>query len=134
MTEDTTLGDFASSGSDDDGGVGADPHDPTESDDLDDRANSADALEGEAADDGDVTDERSDCDVEPDESSNPPSDVQSDPASDVPTDPAVQESESVATPATTFACGDYECGTCGREAERVWRDDGEYVCPSCKQW
>ena len=35
---------------------------------------------------------------------------------------------------STYAWGDYACSRCGRESERVWRDDGAFVCPDCKEW
>ncbi|ARS91673.1 hypothetical protein B1756_04320 [Natrarchaeobaculum aegyptiacum] len=51
-----------------------------------------------------------------------------------PSEPAHRDAGAGDTPTTTFARGDYECATCGQPTERVWHDDGEYVCPSCKQW
>ena len=37
------------------------------------------------------------------------------------------------TPAT-YAWGEYTCGRCDRSTDRVWRDDGAFVCPTCKRW
>ncbi|AGB38257.1 DUF7573 domain-containing protein [Natronococcus occultus] len=35
---------------------------------------------------------------------------------------------------STYAWGSYSCRRCDREVERVWRDDGAFVCPDCKSW
>ncbi|WP_254762305.1 DUF7573 domain-containing protein [Natrinema marinum] len=35
---------------------------------------------------------------------------------------------------STYAWGEYTCGRCGAATERVWRDDGDFVCPECKEW
>ncbi|MFP8952783.1 hypothetical protein ACLI4Z_07410 [Natrialbaceae archaeon A-arb3/5] len=35
---------------------------------------------------------------------------------------------------STYAWGEYACRRCGEDADRVWRDDGEFVCPDCKEW
>ncbi|OVE85127.1 DUF7573 domain-containing protein [Natronolimnobius baerhuensis] len=48
-----------------------------------------------------------------------------------------EEDESEATAATelaTYAWGEYVCTRCDAESERVWRDDGAFVCPDCKEW
>jgi hypothetical protein len=35
---------------------------------------------------------------------------------------------------STYACGEYVCTACNIAAERVWREDGAFVCPDCKSW
>ena len=35
---------------------------------------------------------------------------------------------------STYAWGAYTCTRCGESTDRVWRDDGAFVCPSCKTW
>lgn len=146
MTEDTSLTDFASSGSNGEGG-GDSENDREENDDRDagddregaclsdDRVDSASGhaggeseavLEagevGGALADGESDEALADEAVTEVDSTEPPSDsADGDPVAGV-------------TPTTTFARGDYECATCDRTTERVWRDDGEYVCPSCKRW
>ncbi|WP_076609172.1 DUF7573 domain-containing protein [Natronorubrum thiooxidans] len=35
---------------------------------------------------------------------------------------------------STYAWGTYRCRRCDTETERVWRADGELVCPACKHW
>ncbi|QLG49535.1 DUF7573 domain-containing protein [Natrinema halophilum] len=35
---------------------------------------------------------------------------------------------------STYASGEYSCWNCKRTTDRVWRDDGELVCPDCKEW
>ncbi|WP_254521481.1 DUF7573 domain-containing protein [Natrinema caseinilyticum] len=35
---------------------------------------------------------------------------------------------------STFASGDYRCVRCDETTGRVWREDGELVCPECKTW
>jgi len=48
---------------------------------------------------------------------------------------------SVTTPQTageiarsTYAWGEYTCAQCGQATDRVWRADGDLVCPDCKAW
>ncbi|MFC4542508.1 hypothetical protein ACFO5R_11325 [Halosolutus amylolyticus] len=38
------------------------------------------------------------------------------------------------TPLSTYAWGEYTCARCDRAADRVWREDGAFVCPECKDW
>ncbi|WP_254531939.1 DUF7573 domain-containing protein [Natrinema gelatinilyticum] len=35
---------------------------------------------------------------------------------------------------STFASGDYQCFRCDETTGRVWREEGELVCPNCKKW
>ena len=46
--------------------------------------------------------------------------------------------EAPATPAdsghSTYAWGEYACSQCEGTTDRVWRDDGDFVCPDCKEW
>ncbi len=35
---------------------------------------------------------------------------------------------------STYAWGAYTCGRCEETTTRVWRDDGDLVCPNCKTW
>ncbi|WP_121741851.1 DUF7573 domain-containing protein [Natronorubrum halophilum] len=35
---------------------------------------------------------------------------------------------------STYAWGTYACGRCETDTGRVWREDGEFVCPDCKPW
>ncbi|RQH01484.1 hypothetical protein EA472_07155 [Natrarchaeobius oligotrophus] len=42
--------------------------------------------------------------------------------------------DELEAPRTTYAWGEYTCGRCGDACERVWRDDGAYVCADCKAW
>lgn len=35
---------------------------------------------------------------------------------------------------STYAWGTYRCQQCDAETERVWRADGQLVCPACKRW
>ncbi|WP_049922087.1 DUF7573 domain-containing protein [Halopiger djelfimassiliensis] len=42
--------------------------------------------------------------------------------------------DETATALSTYAWGDYTCRRCENPTERVWRDDGDLVCPACKSW
>ena len=35
---------------------------------------------------------------------------------------------------SAYAWGAYRCQQCDAETERVWRADGQFVCPACKRW
>jgi hypothetical protein len=35
---------------------------------------------------------------------------------------------------STYAYGEYVCGSCDAAVGRVWREDGVLVCPGCKTW
>ncbi|ELZ23218.1 DUF7573 domain-containing protein [Natrinema limicola] len=35
---------------------------------------------------------------------------------------------------STYAWGEYICTQCKQSTDRVWRDDGDLVCPDCKSW
>ncbi|WP_312909921.1 DUF7573 domain-containing protein [Natronosalvus caseinilyticus] len=35
---------------------------------------------------------------------------------------------------STYAWGTYTCNRCDSSVDRVWRDDGDLACPSCKEW
>lgn len=41
---------------------------------------------------------------------------------------------SVDAPTITYAWGEYVCDRCGEPSDRVWTDDGAFVCPECKRW
>ena len=87
---------------------------------------------------GESDDEESD----PDSSSESEPNSSDDPESADRTDGAVAvetaaERERDARPnaaLSTYAWGDHACGRCGAESERVWRDNGAFVCPDCKEW
>lgn len=35
----------------------------------------------------------------------------------------------------TARWGEHEvCGVCETETSRLWNDDGQFVCPDCKEW
>ncbi|RQG96686.1 DUF7573 domain-containing protein [Natrarchaeobius chitinivorans] len=38
------------------------------------------------------------------------------------------------TSRSTYAWGTYTCGNCQDETDRVWREDGGFVCSACKEW
>lgn len=54
--------------------------------------------------------------------------------------PPAHDDRDGATPAreesavSTYAWGEYTCSACGDATQRVWRADGELVCPACKSW
>ncbi|MXV61409.1 hypothetical protein GS429_04890 [Natronorubrum sp. JWXQ-INN-674] len=50
------------------------------------------------------------------------------------TQPETNSHESDDTGLSTYAWGEYTCHRCETETGRVWRDDGEFVCPACKSW
>jgi len=35
---------------------------------------------------------------------------------------------------STYAWGEYTCEQCTGTTDRVWRVDGDLVCPDCKTW
>ncbi|MFC7232480.1 hypothetical protein ACFQMM_15790 [Saliphagus sp. GCM10025308] len=35
---------------------------------------------------------------------------------------------------STYAWGTYTCNRCDSSVDRVWRDEDDLVCPSCKEW
>ncbi|ELZ18374.1 hypothetical protein C478_01920 [Natrinema thermotolerans DSM 11552] len=35
---------------------------------------------------------------------------------------------------STYAWGTYTCSHCETAVDRVWRADGDLVCPDCKSW
>jgi len=35
---------------------------------------------------------------------------------------------------STYAWGTYTCSRCETAVDRVWRADGDLVCPDCKSW
>lgn len=35
---------------------------------------------------------------------------------------------------STYAWGTYRCSRCNGDTERVWRSNGDLVCPACKSW
>ena len=37
-------------------------------------------------------------------------------------------------PTAAYAWGNHECDRCDSPTERVWHDDGAFVCPACKRW
>ncbi|MFA9417328.1 hypothetical protein [Natrinema sp. HArc-T2] len=54
------------------------------------------------------------------------------------TDDDGSSSETAPVPKTTiqptYAWGTYTCNRCEQSTDRVWRGDGEFVCPDCKTW
>ena len=48
-------------------------------------------------------------------------------------DPGPSE-RALEAPTATYAWGDRECERCGSPTERVWHDEGAFVCPACKRW
>ncbi|OAQ51985.1 hypothetical protein HTG_15140 [Natrinema mahii] len=38
------------------------------------------------------------------------------------------------TARSTYAWGTYTCSRCETAVDRVWRADGDLVCPDCKSW
>ena len=108
MTDDVTLSDFDSGEATDD-----DP-DPTLSD-----SNSATKVE---------TGERAPED----------SDDGGEPVDGETTDDNARETRDTdvdgETARSTYAWGTYTCSRCDTETERVWRGEGEFVCPACKPW
>ncbi|MFC6719462.1 hypothetical protein ACFQGT_12680 [Natrialbaceae archaeon GCM10025810] len=150
MTDDARLTDFLSAESDEDGDGARGGSDAEDVDAEDcDVSEKERAAEREVTDSDDDprsgTDPRSDDDSRSDgdratadssgiESSEPPNGVDSSegdrPAASDGVDPA----------AATYACGEYACGECGAETDRVWRVESDrdrgsaYVCPDCKPW
>ncbi len=55
-----------------------------------------------------------------------------DPASDA-VDPA-SDAVDPATATSAWAGDGGECERCDGTAARRWNDDGEFVCPDCKEW
>ena len=52
-------------------------------------------------------------------------------------EPAADGDEATVTPAVStyaFSPDGAPCGACGTVVEKRWRDDGDLVCPDCKQW
>lgn len=47
--------------------------------------------------------------------------------------PGMGEGTSV-RPTTVWDPAGQECAACGEVAERLWRQDDAFVCPSCKDW
>ncbi len=59
--------------------------------------------------------------------------------SDADDGPTVVDTDGAETAAdsqtvSTYAWGEYTCTRCDRATDRVWRDDGAFVCPACKSW
>ena len=44
------------------------------------------------------------------------------------------ERSSDGTGLSTYAWGEYTCSRCDTETDRVWREEGSFVCPECKSW
>lgn len=48
--------------------------------------------------------------------------------------PDATAGEDVDPVVPTAAWGEYTCKECGATVERVWREDGRYLCPACTSW
>lgn len=56
---------------------------------------------------------------------------------EIPTEPADDaETASIRPAETTFASSRVggTCDVCGSSVQRRWQQDGQLVCPSCKEW
>lgn len=52
-----------------------------------------------------------------------------------PTDASANTDDSTGNPGlSAYAWGEYTCAQCEQATNRVWRADGELVCPDCKAW
>ncbi|MFC7057876.1 DUF7573 domain-containing protein [Halovenus salina] len=54
-------------------------------------------------------------------------------------EPTADESPSAddiepAAPTSELTPSKTDCQQCGKPTERLWRDDGEFVCQDCKDW
>ncbi|PGF16221.1 hypothetical protein CP556_08915 [Natrinema sp. CBA1119] len=105
MTDDATLSDFASAATDE--------------------SNDDSSTKGDG--DGDSTAE-ADADPTPEAGAEPASGVDSD------TPSADAEDSTGEAGLSTYAWGEFDCGQCDGATDRVWRSDGDLVCPDCKEW
>ncbi|ELZ21027.1 hypothetical protein C477_05997 [Haloterrigena salina JCM 13891] len=49
-------------------------------------------------------------------------------------DDSIDEEPIGDTGRSTYGWGEYTCRRCGSDTDRVWREDGDLVCPDCKNW
>ncbi|MFC6765918.1 DUF7573 domain-containing protein [Natrinema soli] len=117
MTDDATLSDFASDATD-------------ESDD--DSRTDGDSTAG-------VDDEpapETAADPAPETAADPAPDANAGPASGVDSDaPSADADDSTGEAEhSTYAWGEFDCSQCDGATDRVWRSDGDLVCPDCKEW
>lgn len=98
---------------------------------MTDDATLSDFQTGADADDADSTGERR-ADSSSDDSNTDDSDPAAVTADEE--DSAGPPESPGATGLSTYAWGAYTCSRCETETERVWRADGDLVCPDCKSW
>lgn len=128
MTDDATLSDFASAATDE-------PDDDSSTDGDRD----GDAIAG--ADDEPTLDTTADSAPKADDEPAPetaadPAEANADPASGVDSDaPSAGADDSTGEAGlATYAWGEFDCSQCDGATDRVWRSDGDLVCPDCKEW
>ncbi|XVH32547.1 DUF7573 domain-containing protein [Haloferacaceae archaeon DSL9] len=110
MADDASLDDF----------FGADDEADADADDAIDKGDEDDAI-----DKGDVDDANDERDVDGE-------DAPTGTASDAATERSATPEPAVAT--YRWDPDGVRCGRCGETVERVWFDDGGYVCRDCKTW
>ena len=109
MTDDATLTDFTES-------------DPSDADgDAHGGEGDSDSIDADPARPGFD-------DSDPDRNESDDSAVEGDTADDA------GEGPTGDTGLSTYGWGEYTCHRCASENDRVWREDGELVCPDCKSW
>jgi len=110
VSDEPTLSDFGSSE------TAAEAEEPADKDTA-----SSEAVDSESAGENATTAERAGDDTEPmGEKTEPTGDG--------------AEATGEETGLSTYAWGNYTCSHCDSETDRVWRADGELVCPECKSW
>lgn len=57
-----------------------------------------------------------------------------DSSADAETDGDDADATAIDSGLSTYAWGAYTCSRCDSDVERVWREDGSFVCPDCKSW
>ncbi|ADB62437.1 hypothetical protein Htur_3575 [Haloterrigena turkmenica DSM 5511] len=124
MTDDATLTDFAESEpSDDDDARDGDSASETDSD-----SNSDTELDHDSDSGGSVSAQSEFDDIDPGRVESDDSTVEDGLAADI------DEELSGDAGLSTYGWGEYTCHRCGDETDRVWREDGDLVCPDCKSW
>ncbi|WP_339105597.1 hypothetical protein [Haloterrigena salinisoli] len=124
MTDDATLTDFG--GSEPSDADGARDGDSTSETDSDPNSDTELDHDSDSRDSGPAQSESDDSDPERVESDHGA--VENDPAADT------DEGTSGDAGLSTYGWGEYTCHRCADETERVWREDGDLVCPDCKSW
>ncbi|WP_440771067.1 DUF7573 domain-containing protein [Natronorubrum sp. DTA28] len=119
MTDDATLSDFDSGETTDD-----DPDGPDGPDDPDEQRSNSNSNPTTEIETGERAPDDGNDDGEPVDGETTDDDVRETPNAD-----ADRE-----TARSTYAWGTYTCSRCETETERVWRDEGDFVCPACKPW